>query len=79
MAKIQAPEKKKSIKGAPLPEITASTNLTKAAPGRMVHLNFTVPSEFRKEYKNYALERDLSMIELFYETFEFYKQHKGIK
>jgi hypothetical protein len=47
----------------------------KAASNDLRPLNFRVPVEFKKEYKTYALEKELPMVELLRVSFEFYKKH----
>jgi len=47
----------------------------KTASDDLRALNFRVPLEFRKEYKTFALEKELSMVELLRVSFEFYKKH----
>lgn len=70
------PPPKKSRKGLPPAELEASTNLHTSEPNDLKPLNFKVPAEFRKAYKAYALDHDMSMVELLVRTFEFYKEHK---
>ena len=41
------------------------------------NLNFTVPEEFLREYKIYAIEQGKSMIEVLYEGFELHKATYG--
>ncbi|MEM6699968.1 MAG: hypothetical protein AAF806_05195 [Bacteroidota bacterium] len=76
MAKIQPPKKKRSTKGdAPtLPSSTSpqTVNLNKGA-GELVALNFKVHPSFRKEFRTYASEMDISMVDLLKHCFEYYK------
>lgn len=73
---VKPPPKRKSRKGSPPPEIEASVNLNISDPDDLRPLNFKVPAAFRKEYKTYATDRDISMVELLQRSFELYKQHK---
>lgn len=43
----------------------------------LVALNFTVPPEFRQEYKVTAAELGVSMVEILKESFALFKQSKA--
>ena len=73
---VKPPPKRKSRKGEPPPEIEASVNLHVSDPDDLKPLNFKVPAAFKKEYKTYATDRDMSMVELLQRSFELYKTHK---
>jgi hypothetical protein len=73
MATISPPKKK--TKGAPPPETRASDNLDKESKAEAVGLNFKVPPEFKKEFKGYALDVDMTMSDLLHQCFAFYKEH----
>jgi hypothetical protein len=63
MAKIKKPVINR--KGAPPPEIGASTNLSREPDQELKPLNFKV--------KTYATQMDMSMVDLLQTCFEFYK------
>lgn len=73
MAKIQKPNSAKRRKGTPPKEEEASRNLTKPSNQELKPLNFKVAAEFKKDFKLYALEHDISMVELLQRAFKFYK------
>ena len=73
---VKPPPKRKSRKGAPPPELSASTNLHTSDPDDLKPLNFKVPATFRKEYKSYATDNDMTMVELLQRSFELYKKNK---
>jgi len=73
MAKIAKPNSAKKRKGSPPKEENASRNLTKPTNQELKPLNFKVPAEFRKQYKQYALDHDITMVELLLRSFEYYK------
>jgi hypothetical protein len=76
MPKAKIPTKKaKTSKGAPPPESQASANLHKRANDEQVALNFTVPAWLRKEYKSYAVDHDMKMIDLLLNSFNEYKEN----
>lgn len=74
MAKI-APPKKKSTKGLPPTSNEASRNLTKPTNAELKPMNFKVENEFHKEFKGYAVDNDMSMVELLKATFDYYKRN----
>ncbi|MGL1888697.1 MAG: hypothetical protein OCD76_19445 [Reichenbachiella sp.] len=70
MAKIAKPNRK----GTPPPAAEEKThNLKKAASSEKVQLKFDVSPEFRKEFKTFALDNDMSMVELLMQGFELSK------
>ena len=73
---VKQPPKRKSRKGAPPPKLSASTNLLTSDPDDLKPLNFKVPATFKKEYKSYATDNDMTMVELLQSSFNLYKQHK---
>lgn len=70
--KIEPPKIPKAGKGTPPNDV--STNLVKPNDGQLVPLHFAVPIEFRREYKTFAAEHDISMVQLLQRSFELYKQ-----
>jgi len=70
MVKIAKPNRKGT---PPQAEENKSNNLKKAASGEKVQLKFDVSPEFRKEFKTFALDNDMSMVELLMEGFELSK------
>jgi hypothetical protein len=71
MASIPAP--KKSTKGTPPGAGQTVGNLDKHESGKMVALNFTVPADFRKAFKGYAVDHDITMLELLRRAFLEYR------
>jgi hypothetical protein len=39
-------------------------------------LNFKVPAEFKREFKSYATQMDMSMVQLLQDCFEFYRNSR---
>lgn len=74
------PGKRPTTKGAPprsnVPQDT-SHNLGKPEAGELAPLNFKVSPEFRKEFKSFATDHDLSMVGLLKAAYEMYKHEKG--
>jgi hypothetical protein len=76
MATIKKPQKNR--KGIPPKVEDASNNLTNLPPkkiGFKKDLNFKVDPDFKKEFKNFATDNDLSMHDLLLKVFDFYKIH----
>ena len=86
MANLKKPNKSLARKGTPPAEEEASNNLTivekseensniqapKAPKEEIRPLNFKVPNSFRKRFKNYAVNNDVTMSELLVNCFEAY-------
>jgi hypothetical protein len=53
-------------------EINASRDFNSLAP-----LNFKVPAEFHREFKTYAAQRGISMLELLQEGFRLVRERRG--
>ena len=74
MAKVPPP--KKSLKGIPpLPVITVA-NLDKREPMALTPMNFKVPEEFHREFKLYAVQHGMSMVDLLQESFRLLKEKR---
>ena len=75
MAQIAPP--KRSKKGRPpLIEQTVG-NLEKPEPSSLKPLNFKVPAAFHREFKSYAVQHGISMLDLLREGFEAAKERRG--
>lgn len=81
MAKINKKPPRKNRKGIPPVLEDASNNLTNLPvkkTGIRKDLNFKVDPDFKKEFKNFATNNDLSMHDLLIKVFNFYKVHNEI-
>lgn len=74
MAKIKRPAR--STKGTPPPDFEASTNLSRNSDQELKPMNFKVPAAFKREFKTYATEMDMSMVDLLQQCFYFYKNNR---
>ncbi|HFA48687.1 MAG TPA: hypothetical protein ENJ95_06700 [Bacteroidetes bacterium] len=74
MAKIKKPSSNR--KGAPPPEFEASTNLDRKPDKVLRPLNFKVSAEFKREFKSYATNLDISMVQLLQDCFDAYKRNR---
>ena len=78
MAIIKKPQKNRNRKGTPPKVEEASNNLTNLPVkkiGLRKDLNVKVDPDFKKEFKNFATDNDLSMHDLLIKIFNFYKVH----
>ncbi len=74
MAKIKRPAR--STKGAPPPEFETPTNLSRSGDQEIKPMNFKVPAAFKREFKTYATELDMTMVDLLQQCFYFYKSNR---
>jgi len=75
MSKISKP---KSPKGAPpTPSTPSRANLSQPDPNALANMNFKVSPDFHQEFKSYAINHGLSMLEVLEEGFELVKKQRG--
>lgn len=77
MANPGAPKRKKKITGKEEPPALdkPSNNLDKPSNNSYQDLNFKVEPEFKKEFKGYAVDNDMTMVNLLKECFDFYRKN----
>jgi predicted HicB family RNase H-like nuclease len=75
MVNVAAPKRANTTqtKGAPPPITTPSQNLTKPDTGELKPLNFRVPATLHRDFKMYAVEHGISMVELLERCFQHYR------
>lgn len=64
-------------KGVPPPPSRTEDNLAKPASAQKVPLQLKISPELRREFKAYALERDLEVSTLFLRVWHYYKEYHG--
>ena len=64
-------------KGTPPPSAVAEAILEQPPSGEKVPLQLKISPELRREFKAYAVERDLQVSTLFASVWGFYKEHHG--
>ena len=86
MAKLQKRSKKGAVPSMDeassiltTPEIEhvpspTQTLITPSEPIDLKPMNFKVPPEFRREYKQFALDNDLKLVEVLKESFKAFKE-----
>jgi hypothetical protein len=75
MAQITPPPRSK--KGLPPPAERTIGNLDKPEPTGLKPLNFKVPASFHREFKSYAVQHGMTMLDLLREGFEAVKERRG--
>lgn len=76
--KIDPPKNSKSRPGTPSQaDEPQTTKLHKHPSGKLVPMNFYVPVDFKREYKIYAAQKDMNMVDVLKSSFELYKKHNN--
>lgn len=76
MAKLTKPTKNtKNTKGA-VPTFEEASNNLGDLKETIKPMSFKVPESFNKEFKQFALDQDISLTELFKSSFYYYKMSK---
>jgi hypothetical protein len=52
-------------------------NLKKPESGALKPMNFKVDPEFHRQFKSFAAQHGISMLELLHEAFDLVKEHRG--
>ena len=80
MPKIEKPKKKVNPKGEPPSSVStdASPILMRKPHDKVVPLNFTVQGDFKRDFKTFAAQNDIPMVDLLKLSFEAYKQQTQI-
>ena len=76
-AKTPSPQVLRKSREAPAVTQQIAPSVDKPAGSHYQNLNFKVSTEFKKTFKRYALDHDLTMIELLAEGFDLVQQKRG--
>lgn len=79
MAKISKPTKRKGKGLPPKDEVTVTHNLIKSPKNEVTTLNFRVPKSFKKQFKQFAFDHDITMVELLMKSFRNYNGNEITK
>ncbi len=71
MARIPPP---KTRKGSPPPLPKTIGNLDKPEPTGLTPMNFKVREDFHREFKLFAVQRGMSMVDVLHEAFRLLKE-----
>ena len=70
----KTPTKGKPLKSGSEPSVLTFTNLDES--DATTPMNFRVPAGFRREFKIYALQHDMTMVELLQQSFQLMKSQR---
>ena len=70
----KAPTKGKPLKARSEPSVLTFANLDE--PGALTPMNFTVPAQFHREFKLYAVQHGMTMVELLRQSFQLMKSQR---
>ena len=71
----KAPSRKKTDRATPLPSVITLPNL--GEPGGLTPMNFKVSAQFHREFKLYAVQHGISMVDLLQESFRLLKEQRA--
>jgi hypothetical protein len=71
----KSPSRKKAEKTTSGPSVIALPNL--GEPGSLTPMNFRVSAQFHREFKVYAAQQGMTMVELLQESFHLLKEQRG--
>lgn len=71
----KAPTRKKTEKAVPPPSVIALANLDH--PDAVTPMNFRVSAQFHREFKLYAVQHGMSMVDLLQEAFAVLRKQRG--
>jgi hypothetical protein len=75
MARVRQPSK--PAKGVSNPPVIALANFAKDESGALTPMSFRVPEEFHREFKIYAAQHGMSMVDLLQESFRWLRDKRG--
>ncbi len=70
----KAPNKGKPLKSGSVPSVLTFTNLD--GSDATAPMNFRVPAGFRREFKLFAVQNGISMVELLQQSFQLMKSQR---
>jgi len=71
----KAPTRKKTEKVTPSPSVITLANLDQ--PDAVTPMNFRVSAQFHREFKLYAVQNGVSMVDLLQEAFAVLRKQRG--
>jgi len=60
----------------PVPKATTEATPSRKKPEELKPMNFKVPPAFKRAYKQFALDHDMSLVEVLKQSFEVFKGTK---
>ena len=73
----KAPSRRKAEKANVQPAVIALPNLGKQAAADLTPMNFRVPETFHREFKLYAVQHGMSMVDQLQKSFAVFRKKHG--
>ena len=73
----KSPSRRKAEKLRVEPSVISIPNLNKQG-GELTPMNFRVPETFHREFKLYAVQHGISMVDLLQQSFALFRKQRGI-
>ncbi|MBC8065298.1 MAG: hypothetical protein H7Y17_10735 [Chlorobia bacterium] len=73
----KAPSRRKTGKSHSQGSVISIPNLNKQGAAALKPMNFRVPESFHREFKLYAVQHGMSMVDLLQEAFRLVKEKRG--
>jgi hypothetical protein len=73
----KSPSRRKAAKTDAPPSVISLPTLQKTAAADLTPMNFRVPESFHREFKLYAVQHGMSMVDLLQEAFRLVQEKRG--
>ncbi|MBY0504421.1 MAG: hypothetical protein K2X03_10950 [Bryobacteraceae bacterium] len=73
----KSPSRRKAVKADTPPSVISLPTLEKGGAAELTPMNFRVPETFHREFKLYAVQHGMSMVDLLQESFRRLKASKA--
>jgi hypothetical protein len=73
----KSPSRRKAVKPDVQPSVISLPTLEKGGSVELTPMNFRVPETFHREFKLYAVQHGMSMVDLLQEAFRLVKEKRG--
>ena len=73
----KSPSRRKAVKADPQPSVISLPTLEKNGAAELTPMNFRVPETFHREFKLYAVQHGMSMVDLLQQSFMALKKTRG--
>jgi hypothetical protein len=73
----KAPSSRKPLKSIPPPPEFTIAKVFEGSAAPLTLMNFRVSEAFHREFKTYAAQHGMSMVDLLRESFEVFRTHRG--
>ena len=73
----KSPSRRKAIKADVQPSVISLPTLEKGGSVELTPMNFRVPETFHREFKVYAVQHGMSMVDLLQKSFAVFRKQHG--